>query len=174
MRTALICGLLASTLGVASATTLQHLSLDDMTLKSTAIVRGTVQAGHGAIHGGNIYTHFTLQVVEQWKGAPLRQVDFVLPGGTANGLQQTVAGTPALVSGQEYVLFLWTSRTGLTHVIGLSQGVFVSSNGLVSRPAIAESMLNSSGAGVTDPGMQMTLPAMRSRVSAALNGGNKQ
>jgi hypothetical protein len=174
MRIHLICGLLASTLGVAGATTLQQLSLDEMAQKSTTIVRGTIQVTRGAIHGGSIYTHYTVQVVEQWKGAPANQIDFVLPGGTANGLHQTIAGTPDLVTGQEYVFFLWTSRTGLTHVIGLSQGAFVSSNGLVSRPGTAESMLSSNGSIVADPGIQMTLPAMRSRVSAALSGGNKQ
>src|SRR5712692_8552797 len=101
MRIVLITGLLASTLGPGNATTLQQLSLDDMTQKSTAIVRGVVQLTHGAMHNGNIYTHYTVQVVEQWKGAPALQIDFVLPGGTANGMQQTVAGTPALVHGQE-------------------------------------------------------------------------
>src|ERR1700682_3019193 len=126
MRIPLICGLLASTLGLGHATTLQQLSLDDMTQKSTVIVRGVVQLTHGAMHNGNIYTHYTVQVAEQWKGAPALQFDFVLPGGTANGLQQSIAGTPALANGQEYVLFLWKSRSGLTQVIGLSQGVFVS------------------------------------------------
>ena len=172
MRVALICGFVTSTLAVGYATTLQQLSLDDMTRKSTAIVRGTVQLTHGAMHRGNIYTHYTVQVVEQWKGAPARQLDFVLPGGTANGLQQAVPGAPALVNGQEYVLFLWTSGSGLTHVIGMSQGVFVSANGLVTRGAIQESMLNSNGSSVSDPGMQMTLPAMRSRVATVLNGGS--
>jgi hypothetical protein len=170
MRITLIAGLLASTLGPGNATTLQQLSLDDMTQKSTAIVRGVVQLTHGSIHNGNIYTHYTVQVVEQWKGAPAPQIDFVLPGGTANGLQQSIAGTPTLANGQEYVLFLWKSRSGLTQVIGLSQGIFVSANGLVARPAIAESMLNSSGASVQDSGMQMTLPVMRSRVSTVLSG----
>ena len=172
MRLPLICGFLVSALPFAHATTLQQLSLDDMAQKSTAIVRGTVQFTHGAIHGGNIYTHYTIQVVEQWKGAPASQIDFVIPGGIANGLQQTIAGAPSLGNGQEYVLFLWTSRTGLTHVIGLTQGVFVSSNGLVSRPAIAgSSLVSASGASVADSGMQMTLPDLRSRVKAALSGG---
>jgi hypothetical protein len=170
MRSALICGLVASTLALCHATTLQQLSLDDMTRKSTTIVRGVVQLTRGAMHGGNIYTHYTVQVAEQWKGTPALQIDFVLPGGTANGLQQSIAGTPVLGNGQEYVLFLWKSRSGLTQVIGLSQGVFVSTNGLVTRPAISESMLSSNGASVQDPGMQMTLPAMRSQVMTVLGG----
>ena len=35
-----------------------------------------------------------------------------------------MAGAPTLAAGQDYVLFLWTSKSGLTQVIGLSQGLF--------------------------------------------------
>ena len=45
-------------------------------------------------------------------------------GGVAGGIRQSVSGAPELKPGQEYVLFLWTSRSGLTQVIGLSQGLF--------------------------------------------------
>ena len=47
-----------------------------------------------------------------------------MPGGVVNGIRQSVTGAPELKPGQEYVLFLWTSRSGLTQVIGLSQGLF--------------------------------------------------
>jgi len=164
MRTLLICGLLAA----AHATTLQQLGLDDMIQKSTAIVRGRVQSSGGVIHGSSIYTRYTVQIVEQWKGVPTAQIDFLVPGGTANGLQQSIAGAPTFTNGQEYVLYLWTSRSGLTQVIGLSQGVFVSANGMVSRPTITEHMLDAAGAEASDSGMQMTLQAMRTRIATAL------
>ena len=35
-----------------------------------------------------------------------------------------VAGAPTLRAGREYVLFLWTSRSGLTQLMGMSQGLF--------------------------------------------------
>jgi hypothetical protein len=97
-------------------------------------------------------------------------MDFVVPGGRFNGFQQNVAGAPVLDNAQEYVLFLWTSRSGLTHIIGMSQGLFVSSNGMVMRPAITEHMIDGNGADVADQGMQMTLAAMRARVQSVLNG----
>jgi len=78
------------------------------------------------------------------------------------------AGAPTFANGQEYVLYLWTSRSGLTQVIGLSQGVFVSVNGMVSRPAITEHMIDGAGAQASDSGMQMTLQAMRARITTAL------
>ncbi len=55
-----------------------------------------------------------------------------------NGVQQSFAGAPTLTAGQDYFLFLWTSKTGLTQVIGLSQGLFTvttNSSGPVDRLA---------------------------------------
>lgn len=170
MRILPICGALTAVLGIAQAATLQQLSLDDMIQKSTAIVRGAVQSNGAQMHGRYIYTHYLVRVVEQWKGAPAAQIDFVVPGGAANGLRESISGAPSFVNGQEYVLFLWTSRTGLTHIIGLSQGLFVSTNGMVVRPAITEHMIDASGASASDPGIQMTLNDMRNRVLAALKG----
>lgn len=174
MRTLFTCGLIAAALGMAHATTLQQLSLDDMIQKSTAIVRGRVQSSGSAVHGSSIYTRYSIQIAEQWKGSPAAQVDFLVPGGVADGLQQSIAGAPAFTNGQEYVLYLWTSRTGLTQVIGLSQGVFVSTNGIVSRPAIAEHLIDATGAQASDSGMQMTLAAMRARIAAVLKGATHQ
>ena len=170
MRMSLSLAALAANLCLLHGATLQQLSLDDMIHKSTSIVRGTVQSTGGVMHGRYIYTHYTINVVEQWKGTPVTQIDVAIPGGIANGLQETIAGAPALVSGQEYVLYLWKSPNGLTHVIGLSQGVFVSANGMVTRPPIAEPMVNAQGGNSADPGMQMTLGAMRTRVLAELKG----
>ena len=172
MRMLLTRTVVAVSLGLVQAATLQQLSLDDMIQKSTSIVRGTVRLTGGAMHGQYIYTHYTITVVEQWKGTPATQIDFAVPGGVANGLRETIAGAPTLVDGQEYVLYLWKSRSGLVQVIGLSQGLFVSTNGSVARPPINEQMINAQGTGAPDPGMQMTLNDMRTRVLTALKGNS--
>lgn len=100
-----------------------------------------------------------------------------MPGGVVDGIRQSVSGAPDLKPGQEYVLFLWTSRSGLTQVIGLSQGLFKvseeSSEGgtgaaLVQRPAASELMLNKSGLPVDDRAVSMQLQDLRSRVRQAL------
>src|SRR5215471_4425768 len=105
--------------------TLQQLSLDDMIRKSTLIVRGKVQQQtRAAFHGSLIWTHYQVQVTETYKGTPASQLDIVIPGGVSNDIQQTYSGVPSLLSGQDYVMFLWTSKSGLTQVIGLSQGLF--------------------------------------------------
>jgi len=159
--------------------TLLKLSLDDMIQKSTAIVQGTVQPTYSAFRGAMIYTHYQVQVANTYKGSPVANWDLAVPGGTVNGVQQYFAGAPTLTAGQSYLLFLWTSKTGLTQVIGLSQGLFtVSSNSsgqlMVSRGATSETMLNTSGQIMTDSNIQMTLALMSSRIQAALAGGSGQ
>src|SRR6267378_8502474 len=49
-------------LGPLQCATLERLSLDDMIVKSTAIVRGKVTATYAALSGPIVYTHYNLQV----------------------------------------------------------------------------------------------------------------
>jgi hypothetical protein len=153
------------------ATTLQQVTLDDMIQKSTAIVRARVTGSRTASHGSDIYTHFQLQVLENWKGRAIAEV--AVPGGVMNGVRQSVTGAPVIKTGQEYVLFLWTSRSGLTQVIGLSQGLFdvseEGSGGVVARrPPASELMLDQSGNPVEDRPVSIRLQELRARVLRAL------
>lgn len=166
---------LALTLSV-SATTLEQLTIDDMTHKSTAIVRARVTGSHTGTHGTDIYTYFQLQVIETWKSSGQSNSEVAVPGGEVDGIRQSVSGAPELRPGHEYVLFLWSSRSGLTQVIGLSQGLFKlseesSGSGsitLVQRPAASELMLNRSGFPVDDHAVSMPLQDLRARVQQAL------
>jgi hypothetical protein len=164
----------ALTLSV-SATTLEQLTLDEMAQKSTAIVRARVTGSHVATRGTDIYTYFQLQVLETWKSSGQSNTEVAVPGGVVDGIRQSVSGAPELNPGQEYVLFLWTSRSGLTQVMGLSQGLFKlseeSSGGgsaVVQRPAASELMLNRSGLPVDDHAVTMPLQDLRARVRQAL------
>ena len=102
-----------------------------------------------------------------------------VPGGTANNVRQTFAGTPQFRVGDDYVFFLWTGRSGLTQVIGLTQGLFALSPGsadapTVTRAASREVMLErGTGRQVKDQAIVMTLADLRARIAAALNGGSK-
>ena len=162
-----------------SASTLRQLSLNDLILQSTMIVRGTVQPGAPALRGSMIFTHYTVQVEETYKGSAATQIDIGVPGGTVNGVIQKYAGTPALVPGQDYVLFLWTSKTGLTQVIGLSQGLFsvISIQGsapTVVRAAATERMLNSAGQPVLDNDICMLLSDLKTQIQTVLSGQGAQ
>lgn len=155
------------------AATLEHLSLDDMTAKSTAIVRGRVQSCAGEFRGSVIYTHCKVAVSEQWKGASLPVVDVAVPGGLARGMVQSFAGTPNLGIGLEYVLFLWTGKSGMTQVIGLSQGVFdlkpgAKGQSVAQRGATSERMLDSTGKEIQDSTVQMGVQELKQRVAKAL------
>ena len=77
------------------------------------------------------------------------------------------------------MLFLWTSKTGLTQVIGLSQGLFsvISTPGaapMVVRAAAGERMLNSAGQPVTANDISMPLSALKTEIADVLSGQSTQ
>ncbi len=154
--------------------TLERLSLTDMIGKSTAIVRAQVASSSVARSGPVIYTHYQLQVSERYKGPAQSTVDLALPGGISGGIQQIYSGVPQLSPGEEYVFFLYTGKSGLTQVIGLTQGLFaVSSRGskdpALTREASHEMMLDhAAGRQVRDETLRMSLGALKSQISATL------
>lgn len=177
MRRVLTAILLLGSIVSAWATTLRKLSIDDMIQQSTAIARVKVTGSSAAFRGKDIYTSYQLQVIENMKAASPQSLAVAVPGGLAGGVRQMVAGAPVLANGQEYVIFLWTSKSGLTQVIGLSQGLFaVTQNSagaavIVRQPSISM-MLNQSGQVVTDQPVSMTLTALRSEIQSVLGSAN--
>jgi hypothetical protein len=178
VRTLTICLLLAVAFATSRATTLRQLSLDDMTLKSTAIVRGKVQQTESILRGSVVYTFYRVQVSEQWKGSQTAQIDFAVLGGTAKGITQAYSGAPELTSGQEYILFLWTSRGGLTQIIGLSQGAFnltpsAAGDAMVTRFASTDRVVDQGGHDAAATNFQMRLGDMRSQVAHTLRSARQ-
>lgn len=174
MRIPVIAALLGVLLGPGQATTLQQLSLDDMIRKSSEVVRGTVVCTGSQLRGSTVYTNYTVRISEQWKGSSGTQLDFSVPGGIAGGIRQTYAGTPSLVDGQEFVLFLWTGKSGLRQLIGLSQGLFTvapdaTGQLTVSRTASPEPMLDATGKLVSDSAFTMPVSDLRTRVASTLS-----
>jgi hypothetical protein len=95
----------------------------------------------------------------------------MLPGGIANGYRQSIPGVPTLTVGSEYVLFLWTSsQTGITHLVGMSQGLFylnpqADGSTLAARPLVGEVMLDGNGRRVADQAVSMNLTDLRTKVT---------
>jgi hypothetical protein len=180
MRKLIILAFAAGCLTAIVGSTLQQLSLNDLILKSTMIVRGTIQPGTtAALRGSLIYTHYQLALTTAYKGTPGQTIDVAVPGGVLNGMSQPVAGAPTLTAGKDYLIFLWTSKSGLTQVIGLSQGLFnVTTNAqgavTISRGATSSPMLNSSGNAVADSDLQMPLAQLASTIQTTLAGGSGQ
>jgi hypothetical protein len=173
MRKCAIAGAVAALVLPLSATTLQQLSLSDLAQQSTSIVRGTLQPSYTALRGSVIYAHYTLQVTEVWKGGGGSQtLDVAVPGGVLKGVHQTYSGAPAFTPRQDYVLFLWTGRSGLTQVMGLSQGLFninmVSGVPMVTRAASSENVLGQGGQAISDTNFSMSLTSFRANVNQTL------
>jgi hypothetical protein len=176
----MVATVLTFAMGPLQCATLERLTLDDMIAKATSIVRGKVSTSYAAFSGPVIFTHYTIQVSERYKGVGGNSVEVLVPGGVVNGQHQSFAGTPSLTRGDEFVFFLWTGRAGQTQVIGLTQGLFsVAADGSVdpvtTRSATRELMLDSSsGRPVRDQTLKMRMSELRSRISsvtAPVNGG---
>jgi len=158
----------------ASAATLERLSLEEMAVRSTAVVRARAMSSASLFLGPMIYTRTRFQVLEQWKGADQPWVEVTLPGGMVGQVTESYAGVPRFVPGQELVLFLWTGPSGRTQIIGLTQGLFE-----VERSASGEALAvrRPSGELVLDPatrtsareeGIAMPLGSLAIRVRAAM------
>jgi hypothetical protein len=164
--------------GLLSAATLEKLSMDDMVKKSTDIVCATVTGTSSFVKGPLIYTRYRIQVSQRWKGAEASQMDIAVPGGQYGIQNQIFSGAPKLQLGKEYMLYLWTSRSGITQVIGLSQGLFGvtrNSQGVatISRAAGTEMMLDrATGQPVTDQSVRMPLEDVAATISRILHKSN--
>ncbi len=161
--------------------TLERLSLDDMISKSSAIVRGKVTDSWTAFTGSVIYTHYKIQASETYKGSGQKLLEIVVTGGTVNGVHQNFSGSPTLNKGDEFVFFLWTSRAGLTQIIGLTQGLFAVSSGgsnaasdpMATRAPTRELMLDPATARpVKDAALSLHLSELRSQIAKTLAGAH--
>ena len=163
----------------APATTLELLGFDGLIDKATQVVRGRIGNCEGTYRGSMIYTQCTVSVLETLKGAPAAQVKISVPGGNVGRIRQSIAGAPKFRLGSEYVLFLWTSPSGFTQIMGLSQGKFeVQGAGATQtavRTAVADvTMLDGMGQPVQDAGVKMTVAHLREMVAArAVQGVQK-
>lgn len=155
-----------------SAATLQQLSFDDLVQKSTAIVRARVAGSYADFRGKEIFTHWKLQIVEQLKGAAT--VEVMSPGGSARGFRESVVGAPQLTQGKEYLLFLWTSKSGATYLTGWNQGVFeLSKDGtgklIATRATLGENILEKgTWRRLKDEGVQKPYAELAGRISSGV------
>lgn len=177
MRTAILLGALVCM--PSFGTTLEKLSVEEMAVRSTEIVRGRVQTCVAETRLSRIYTRCSVAVSERWKGSSTAaQLSVLNPGGVSRGLRQTFSGAPKLTPGEDYVLFLWAGKSGQLQLIGMSQGVFdirLDLKGAASakRDPISAQLVDDHGRAATDQGFEMSLDQLKSRVARALAGGAK-
>ena len=112
----------------AFATTVQKLSLQDLTKRSDSIVMARVDDAVSAWDAAHkeIYTTYTLQILNAVKGRKgestltLRQI-----GGTVDNIASIVPGMPSFKKGEQVVVFLTQKdAAGYPWVMGLQQGKY--------------------------------------------------
>jgi hypothetical protein len=164
------CPLLAiAGLSPAPAATLLQLGFDEMTQKSSAIARVKVTGSSEILRGADVFTIYRFETLASLKAPAIGDLESVaIPGGASGGIRQVVAGAPRLRVGGEYVLFLWTSRSGLTQIIGLSQGLFSMSGATATRAAADEQMLDAAGRPVHPETLVMPWVELKARVAQAM------
>ena len=124
---ALVAGVLL-TAGMATATSVQKFSIKDLSTKSNAIVRATVESAVSEQDATSreIYTYVTLRVVEPVKGATKDQILTIRQlGGEVGTLASIVPGMPSFKATEEVVVFLTEKdHSGHSWVMGLQQGKY--------------------------------------------------
>jgi len=111
---------------VATATSVQKFSLQELTKKSSAIVMAKVEDSYSRWENKEIYTYYTLHVMEPVKGMKgetsltIRQL-----GGRVDNIESIVPGMPKFLKGEEVVVFLTQKdAAGYPWVMGLQQGKY--------------------------------------------------
>lgn len=159
------------------ATTLERMSMDDIATKSTTIVRGTVGSCAGELRHTMVFTRCEINVTETWKGTAAAKSTVYVPGGAARGLRQNITGVPQLAAGQEYVFFLWSGRSGINQIIGLTQGVFeLRSEGkttVATRAAANARVVDANGSVTVDQDLRYTATELKQMVTRILEGASR-
>lgn len=108
----------------ARATTLERMSVADLSRAAHTIVRARCVAITTGWDSGEIWTFTTFEVEEVWKGSASSRVTVRLIGGEVGSLKSTVSGVPRFSRGEELVLFLEKTAAGDFSVVSWVQGTF--------------------------------------------------
>jgi hypothetical protein len=165
----------------AGASVILRQPVPQLARSADVVARGTVRETRPTLSadGRRIFTLVTLDVSEAWKGAPPKQVQIRVHGGTYGDIGQIVQGEASFEPGQDVVVFLRklgaSAGTPRFQVAGMAQGkltVHVDA----TRGELASQDL--SGLEITEgpslPAVQASNPApvpvaqLRSQVKAAL------
>jgi hypothetical protein len=118
------------------ATTLVDASPEELAARADAVVRGTVESVEARRRPGSkrVFTYVRVRVTERLKGGEDAALVRV-PGGSADGYTQAVAGAPDFTEGEEVLLFLRKRRGGQYEVERLALGKYALRAGVAARSA---------------------------------------
>lgn len=150
-----LCTLLAVP-SVARATTLERLTIADMSRRATTVVVGTVVSTSSEARFGGIVTAVRVKVAEPLKGIAIGVTTVYVPGGTLpDGTTEVIDGMSAFAPGESVAVF----ADGLGWVMGGHQGKVRIVRGLIAATGQPATALSSA--------VRSTLGASRSASAAA-------
>lgn len=103
------------------------LSLDEVFAQGDAVFVGRVVDARAVWGEGRrmIWTEYTFEVKESWKGAPAGRRVVRVAGGTLDGRSIQLSHVPVFEAGATYVLSAWENeRLYASPVVGTEQGMF--------------------------------------------------
>jgi hypothetical protein len=127
--------LLALACTAARATTVERLSLADLTARADQVLVGTCQAVEATVVDGQPHVRYRFRVDQSLKGTAGQEAELVLPGGRLDGVAVRIPGMPTFAEQDEAVLFLVGSRPGPVWPVGLGQGAFRILRAGAAKPA---------------------------------------
>ncbi len=125
--------------GTARASTVIELGPAALEAGADRIVDGRVVAREARWSADHkmIETHVTIGVETARKGGTIATLEVVVPGGTIEGRQQIVFGTPAVILGERARWFLKARGDGSYRVYGWAQGKWPERGASFARDPIA-------------------------------------
>jgi hypothetical protein len=108
----------------AGATTLVHMSLEDMAAAASVVARVRCLGNDARWENGQIWTFTSFEVMETLKGSAPRLITVRLIGGQVAHLRMRVEAVPRFAPGEEAYLFLEPSPLGELTVTSWAQGTF--------------------------------------------------
>ncbi len=136
MRKFLLLAVILGLCPLANASTARRANLSELTKHASLVAIGTVASKSSAWETTRIYTTSEVLLEEIWlQGDTVDPSKLALKGktpsisvktlgGVVGDIGQTVAGSPNLIQGQTYLLFLTETAPKSYAVVGLSQGAF--------------------------------------------------
>jgi hypothetical protein len=175
--------LLMATGSGATATTLAHMSVEQMSQTAQVIVRARCLENATVWDAGEIWTLTSFEVEEVWRGPEPTRITVRLLGGRVGNLTSSVSGVPRFRPGEDVVLFLEATQRGDFSVVSWEQGTFrIAREAATGRENVTQ---DTASFATFDPATRkfdatgirkLPLETFRARVEAALRAetGRKQ
>jgi hypothetical protein len=182
--TALALGVITSSLSVSSATVMSPLNLAQLTQQTDYVVRVRVTQTVVRRVGGRHISAHQLKLLKLYDKAPQTPAPLELTletlGGSYQGLQQRVAGSPSVQVGEEVIMFLTCPQAGpqvtqharvRCRLTGMGQGLWRSTQSETGEerwaPSVEGIIFTQTGAKVPSPHKPRPLQELLAQITKA-------